>query len=166
MKKSFVLVCFIILVIFISGCQANETDKTRSVQDTNITLPSATIFLTNTTAPTNTALPTETPSPTNTDVPPTETFTPTITASPVPSPTLNLELQMVFRNGCDVPVTVEVTGPMSFSVTIESRELKNVYALVGTYTFWNDRTRERREYQLFGSTFPYCICMKICHVNP
>jgi hypothetical protein len=166
MKTSIVIICALFLAILISGCQTNQPGANNVGQKTESMLPSDTPFLTNTPESTFTPVSSDTPAPTNTEIPPTATFTPTFTPIPSPTSTLKLDLRMVFRNGCEVPVRVEVSGPISFSITIQTRELKNVYAPVGTYTFWNDKTKEHNEYQLNTSVFPYCICMKICHADP
>ncbi len=166
MKKSIFLVCSILLVILLSSCQGNKVRSTDSVQDSVDPLPSLTPFFTDTSEPTFTPDPTETPPPTFTAIPPTATYTPTLTQTPFPSPTLNLELMIVFRNGCEAQVQYEVSGPISFSITLETRELKKVFAPLGTYTFWDSKTKTTTEYNLTSSTFPYCTCMQICHVNP
>ena len=166
MKKSIVLLSCMFFVIFLSSCQPGNTNGTGLGQSSQQNGPSATQLSTETPSSTSTPIPTETPSPTYTNVPPTTTFTPTFTHTPVPSPTLNLELMMVFRNGCQAQVQYEVTGPISFSITLESRELKKVYAPLGTYTFWDSKTKATTVYNLTNSTFPYCTCMQICHVNP
>jgi hypothetical protein len=165
MKKSIIFTCVIILMILISGCQTNKPGANEVNQNTESILPSDTPVLTNTPEPTSTPIPTETPAPTNTEIPPTETFTPTFTPLPSPTQTLELGLRIYIYNYCEVPVNLQISGPLSVNLLLDPKEEIFIDAPFGTYSFWNDKNRKRTNVLITGSTFPYCICTRYCHVE-
>jgi hypothetical protein len=161
MKKSLIFTGVLFLSLLLASCQPA---KPGTALETPEPLPTETMAVTNTPEATNTTQPTETPAPTNTELPPTATFTETVTPSPIPSPTLKLEVYMTIYNYCRVPVNIKIEGPLSFNLNLQTAERVILNVPIGTYSFWNDKNGERIQAMITGTKFLLCTCGPGCEL--